>query len=596
METILRFGLFLVSMTGYILYITQRYRIRVAYAPALFCAWTSNVLFAAGILNILPHAVWLLFAGGIFCLILSACSRKDLIWHDTGSLLRYVLFLTIVIYFFRLLHGAHFTSYDNFSHWATVVKDMLLQERMPNFEDAVIRFQSYPLGSSLFLYYACKIIGTSDGCMLWAQFLMLSGFLFVLAALVRKRNGFQILFVLLCSIWILSANNSIYELRVDTLLPTAAVAAFVILYQEREKPEKAIDLAMGLFMLLVNIKNSGIFFYLACILFFAMYHRKKFLQYKKPFLVAGLLAPLSVLFLWKRHVAFAFSDGMSSKHSMNLAHFKEMANKKTPEDMLEIGREIGRRFTEIGNVEVTLLLSATAFVLILLVLTLLLAGPSGPWKKLLRLLAAVWGCFAIYTISLYAMYIFSMPMGESAHLASYDRYILSVWIFLYGIITAVVLDIWNALADCREKERQTENLPVLSRSLICGTALLFALLLDWQVRNRLELFLEPPDFAHTKRSQLQELIKRNEIMEGDSVFLYVKGSDDDARYFFYLTRYELWTEDVLVVQEDDFAQNWQKIKDYDKLVIWEADKNTDWYLEMHGFSQYLGMDKTVVTN
>ena len=64
METMLRFGLFLLSMTGYLLYMTQRYQIRMEFAPALFCAWISNLLFAAGILNILPHAVWLLFAGG----------------------------------------------------------------------------------------------------------------------------------------------------------------------------------------------------------------------------------------------------------------------------------------------------------------------------------------------------------------------------------------------------------------------------------------------------------------------------------------------------------------------------------------------------
>lgn len=612
METMLRFGLFLLSMTGYLLYMTQRYQIRMEFAPALFCAWISNLLFAAGILNILPHAVWLLFAGGFFFLIRSAKSNyvsashcqleqhtidqyknKNIFSQNRSVLFRYIVFLIVIIYFFQLLYSAHFTSYDNFSHWATVVKDLLLQQRMPNFEDAVIRFQSYPLGSSLFLFYVCSIIGTSDGCMLWAQFLMLGSFLFVLAALIRKKNVCQSFFAALCSIWMLSVNNSIYELRVDTLLPIAGIAAFTILYIEKEQPGKAMYQSMGILMLLVNIKNSGIFFYLACILFFAVYHHKGFWQYKKPFFAAGLIAPLSVIFLWKRHVAFAFSDGMSSKHSMNLAHFGEMAAKKSTEDILEIGMAIIRRFTDFRNVEVTYMLFATALVLILL----LSLARSGLWIKMLWLLAGIWSCFIIYTVSLYAMYIFSMPMGESAHLASYDRYILSVLIFLYGIIAVVILDTGNIFSiRCKNIYKlKYLNFNIISCSAILGTILLFAFLLSWQVRKRLELLIQPPDFTHTKRSRMQELIKKNGITEENSVFLYVKGSADDARYFFYLTRFELWTDDVLVVYEENFEQNWQHIQDYDKLVIWESDEHTDWYLKTQGLSQYLGIDQIVIT-
>lgn len=582
MEIILRFGLFLLSMSGYLLYITKKYQIRMEFAPILFCAWTSNLLYVAGILNVLPHTAWLLFAGGFFCLfrffkILLISDTKPV---EKGVLMRYVVFLCILIYFFRLLYGAHFTSYDNFSHWATVVKNMLLQDRMPNFEDAVIRFQSYPLGSSLFLYYVCKMVGVADGCMLWAQLVMLASCLFALTAFIRSKNIYQVLVVLLSGIWALSVNNSIYELRVDTLLPLAGVAAFAILYKEKEQPAAAMYASMGILILLVNIKNSGIFFYLACILFFAISQRKELRRHKTPFFTAGLLAPLSALFLWKRHVAFAFSDGMSAKHSMNIAHFGEMAAKKTADDILGIGVDICRRFTDIGNIEVKLMLFATLFVLLLAILFYAFFGQSGQWKKMLCLLAAVWGCFALYTGSVYAMYVFSMPMGESAHLASYDRYILSVLIFLYGIITVVVMDTWNAL-DCQG----------ISGKMLPLAALLFAFCLAWQVRQRLDLLLQPPDFAHTKRCHLQQLMQRDGIAKGDSVFLYVKGSDDDVRYFFYLTRYELWTNDVLVVHEENFAENRQKIRDYDYLIIWDADENTDQYLQTHDLGAYCGMNQ-----
>ena len=160
-----RFCLLLLSLTGYVFFITQKYRIQVAFVPALVCAWSSSLLFAAGLINCLPVAVFVLFAGGFVLLALSIRHKYFFTKQDT---LKYAGFLAAIIYFFILMQGCHFTSYDNFSHWATVVKDMLAVNRMPNFEDSIIRFQSYPLGSSLFIYYICKIIGTSDACFLFA--------------------------------------------------------------------------------------------------------------------------------------------------------------------------------------------------------------------------------------------------------------------------------------------------------------------------------------------------------------------------------------------------------------------------------------------
>ena len=43
-----------------------------------------------------------------------------------------------------------FVHYDNFSHWAVVVKYMLATNRIPDAASAIIDFKSYPLGSSSF--------------------------------------------------------------------------------------------------------------------------------------------------------------------------------------------------------------------------------------------------------------------------------------------------------------------------------------------------------------------------------------------------------------------------------------------------------------
>lgn len=584
MELLLRFSLFVFSMTGYLLFFHQKFQIRIEFAPALFCAWTSNLLFLAGLLNVLPHMVWLLWAGGFFLLVWSWKEKNRM---NRRSLLFYGILLCVVVYFFCILQGAHITKYDNFSHWATVVKDMLRENRMPNFEDDVIRFQSYPLGSSLFIYAVCLVTGSSDGCMLWAQLLMQISFLSCMAVFIQKKNrNFVFIFVLFC-VWALSVNNSIYELRVDTLLPLAGVAAFAMIYEEKHNPQRALYHAAGIWILLINIKNSGIFFYAVCLLFFAVYHNKELKQRKLCFLCTGLFAPLITMLLWKRHVAFAFSDGMSSKHSMNLAHFEEMAAKKTADDMIGIGVQILKRFLNPESVEVKMMLILSVF---LLMMAALLRGQK-MMKTIVVLLASSWGCLAVYTISLYAMYVFSMPMGESARLASYDRYVLSVLIFIFGIAVVVITDVARTLAQVQANQIRHSSYMNQVQMFVMAAAL-FSVALVWQVHKRLPLLYQAPDFDGTKRSLLQQLIQRDGLEEGDSCFIYCNGSDDDARYFFYLTRYELWSNDILVVRAEEFQEKQDQIEAYDYLVIWESDEQINRYLNQKGLSKYVDKEKT----
>ena len=134
MLILLRFCLFMLSMSGSVWYLICRFRIRAEFAPALVCAWTSTLLFLAGCLNLLPETALLLFIGGL--LLLAVCFfQKYPVSVGRRIWMLYAAGFCAALYFFLFLRKAHFTSYDNFSHWATVVKDMLLENRMPNFQD-----------------------------------------------------------------------------------------------------------------------------------------------------------------------------------------------------------------------------------------------------------------------------------------------------------------------------------------------------------------------------------------------------------------------------------------------------------------------------
>ena len=576
--------LLLVSMTGCLLYMTGRYRIRLEFAPALYMALGSSLMFAAGILNVMPQMVWALFAGGFGLL---AVSRKRGYRFSKRDVILYGGFLGLLVWFWWLMRGAHFTSYDNFSHWATIVKCMLRTDRLPGFADTVIRFQSYPPGSSLYIYYVCRILGTAESCFLWAQAGMLSAFLFCLAAFVSKKNWYGICFPVLYGIWALSANNTIYELRVDTLLPLAGVAAVAIIYYYRKKPDKAQGCAGVLFVLLVNIKNSGVFFFGAGVVFLLVYAGPYIRRHKLYFVNTCLLPPLAAVFLWKRHVALVFPEGMSSKHAMSIENYGQQIAKKTTEDILQIGLEILGRFVSPEHVEVWMMLLVT-----LLLLTLLLAGQ--PVSGVIRLAAASWSWLAVYTVSLYGMYLFSMPSGEALLLASYDRYILSVLIFIYGMIVIYMLqaldshrDSGKSLADGTKKKSVREKAAFLAAVILMLCPVAYG-------GARARTLVRQPSFETTKRAGLQKLIREAGIREGDSCFIYCGGPDYDRRYLFYLTRYELWTADVLSVMESSFEEQKQLIKDYDYLIIWDNDTHMRQYLKEQGLEQYLETERAAV--
>lgn len=574
MATFSRFCLLLLSLSGSAWYLTRRFHIRPEFAPALVCSTISTILFLAGCVNLLPETALLLFASGLLLPAFSLYkSHKQQNLHnafDKRLLFLFFLFLCTVLYFFLFLQHAHITSYDNFSHWATVVKDLLRENRMPNFQDAVIRFQSYPLGSSLWIYYVCRILGMTDGCMLWAQLLMQLSLLFCMSAFVHKRNAYCGLALLLFCIWGCSANNSIYELRVDTLLAAAGIAAFAVFYAYRNDPGKALYSCCSILILLIQIKNSGVFFYCICLVFLAVYAGKPCRQGIRCFAGVGLFVPLFTMYLWKKHVAFAFADGMDSKHSMNIAHFGEMAAKKSREDVLSIGKSILQRFLEFDHIEVKLLVGLTVFLLLFAALFLFVFHNRGYAARMLLLLAADLSCAAAYTVSLYAMYVFSMPMGESAHLASYDRYMLSVLVFLYGITVIVVMDTLHSV----------KTFPTAFASYTAAACFVCAaFLLVLQVKARIPLLYQSPDFTRTKRFQLQSLLREHEISEGDSCVLYCNGSDDDKRYLFYLTRYELWTGKVLVVRGEELTEQELKLADYEHLIVWDWDERIGAFLD-----------------
>ena len=183
----IRVLLFALSVFGWLTLLHKKTDAAVEFLPAVVFCGQICILFLAGILNLLPLSVAVLFLGGLVLAVLS--------WKDRGTYRDflcpgYVFFAAAGLYFLLLMKGQVFNSYDNFSHWALIVKQMLMTDRFPTFQDPIILFQAYPVGSSAFVYYVSKIISTvSEGCQMFAQTLLTLSMILPLFSCVRKKKG-----------------------------------------------------------------------------------------------------------------------------------------------------------------------------------------------------------------------------------------------------------------------------------------------------------------------------------------------------------------------------------------------------------------------
>ena len=154
------------------------------------------------------------------------------------------------------------THYDNFSHWALVVKDLLLTGELPGADTSLIPFRDYPPGTSVFIFYICRYLGHSQGMMLLAQNSVLLACFFALFGMVEERRRFLLYSFLGMGCAMLSYLNltiRINNLLVDFLLPLLALASIAYSCRERENVRLfAVQILLLGFTGIV--KGTGIFF------------------------------------------------------------------------------------------------------------------------------------------------------------------------------------------------------------------------------------------------------------------------------------------------------------------------------------------------
>lgn len=545
--------LFVFSFYGYFLSIRKTFKIDISITPIITISLISLFLLTFGLFFNLDFLSNIILFLGLF-LLPFGMYKAQFTKRDIISISIYSLSL---LFFLFELRGQYFLSYDNFSHWATVVKSMYFTNHFPTQNDNLVTFQSYPICSSLWIYYLVRSVKYSESLMMFSQLMISLSCFFSFSSLIKRNYFFNVFALVLFSLLALTLNVKVNDLMVDSLLPIVSLSCLPIMFDK-----KTLYFSIPILIFLCQIKASGIFFALVVILIFFV--KNKTLSYlpKGRIFLAFLLPCLLSILIWKLHLNITFTNISAGKHSFTISYFiNTFAEKDIKSCLLVLKRMISNvfylSFSNKHGIYLIAVISLLAFVL----------NKSKKESKLFVKTNAI--IYLTYFIMVYLMYIFSMPIYEALDLASFSRYMLSISVLILGLYLFYIFQL-----------SFDNNLPCLICLLLFSTLLFFP-------NNILSFKI---DSSYNKRVIFKKMIDNYNIPVNSS-FLIIDNVDNDPgdwSFSWFSIRYDLWSNDIYIISNPELIQNefydWQK--NFDFLIITNPTIESNYYLTQFGYSNY----------
>lgn len=542
--TILYWIIFALSLLGWItLFSSQtRFKIPIPLIPAFFFAASGTVLCLMGILNVLPLASRgiILFGAAYF---LWSIHQKVTRQKCIADLLAYfkhpstIVFVILSVFASITLSGRMLIGYDDYSHWATIVRCMQTFQRLPTFLDAeYIEFQSYPPHAACCIYFICDHLGLDDRFYLPCQAIAkCAGIVSLFVLATPKKRWSSVFFALLCSGLFISFLRS-DMLHVDALLASYAIAGLAAVFVWKDDLYKQTPKIFIYLSALVLTKHSGIFFCLVVILAFYLQSRKYPFNVKVTLSLFGATA--LVFLLWRKHAEYVFLNSKHTPHAISLGVYYMHLRENLPGIFQTICLFLKRSLSPSSNSGIYALIT---------VLALDFFSPSvNNHKSLSKYQTSLFALsiFLSYSASLFAMYLFSMSNYEllAQNMKDYYRYMVPCSIVLY------------AIAGCRlHTAFETRNFNQAFK--ICTTAACILLglgICQYQQLAHFDRFWHKTLWAEQYISSTISLQKEYQIPYHSSIVLVYPNDTLSYNYDGYIGKYVFLPSDYSFMSEAEY--------------------------------------------
>jgi len=227
--------------------------------PILVASSIICFMFLFSILGQLQLGAYIVAIGPILLLLIKYKTLKDKkYWISKLSRPDLILFLILFFVLYVITRYYTYSSWDEFSHWGLIVKNLYLHNKLPG-TSSTVGFLSYPPGTAVFQYWVIKIIGYTESNVIFAQSLLM---LLALTTLFwnEKWSNFNKMIVqfvvAVCVIYAL--NGSFTLLFVDAMLSVYFGMGIVFLFKIKKDNFFCVALnLLPVISVLYLIKNPG---------------------------------------------------------------------------------------------------------------------------------------------------------------------------------------------------------------------------------------------------------------------------------------------------------------------------------------------------
>ncbi|MBG9987744.1 lantibiotic ABC transporter permease [Aerococcaceae bacterium DSM 111176] len=434
--TILRVSIFVFSLYGGSRFFFEQIQISRLFSWITHILTIIIVLYIMAYFDLLELTVYLLFGLSTGYGIYSLIRRLYLKEFEKTNLTTVNLWMFFYCILIGLtLWGTYLEHYDNFSHWALIVKFLFTENSLPDATHEIISYNSYPMGTSLYLYYAVKIAGFSDNVMLLGHFSFIASAIYAMFAVIRDRSRVMIIFLMGLGITLFNIYNisiRMNNLLVDFVLPVLALAGISMVFSTRHQPLKMSILVFLTTAVLCLVKSSGMIFAVIVWCYYLYQIIKIHVVQRKDWKILGIslltvVLSLTPILYWNVYVKANFPV---TKHEVSLTTYQTIFNEKDNTVIQEILDKIINYFFDMGQLSTQGLILFNVILLIsFLVIRFYLKRPN----SLLKMLVLGNFIYIVYYLGIVFMFLFSMPVEEAVNLAGIERYTSSMIIFILGL-------------------------------------------------------------------------------------------------------------------------------------------------------------------
>lgn len=374
----------------------------------------------------------------------------------------FFVWCVLFIIFCCLDRGKLASSWDEFSHWADIVKAMTTLDDFGTNPASQSIFQSYPPAMSLFQYFLQKIFIGVTGNEYNEWIIYISYKMFYCSFLMPFFKGLNYkkpFMILVSGIVVFLAPSLFYDniytaVYIDPFLGILSGAGLAMVFLTKEKDIWYSLRIVCICVVLVLSKDAGVMFAIfiaiayVCDSFFSYEQKNRGSRKwwkKQGFTVLGtILVVLLPKMLWSLHLKVSnanimFSGKVNLRELLQIVLDKDTTYKRIVWEKYYTA--LVARTVTIGNTGITL----NYFVLMLLFIIFIWAlivlyrkRDSFYQKKGRILMATICIQFVVYIVGICITYIFKFGKYEATLLASFDRYIeigfLAVWIVIIMLI------------------------------------------------------------------------------------------------------------------------------------------------------------------